>query len=65
MSNTFVIFINGERVKDGLSTAIGDLDRNHKIGGYDGSFFTGELDEVMIFNRALTEGEAKALFAYR
>ncbi len=64
-----IIYFNGVKVNE--KNAAGALDKTkHPFGiGYDpidnGSFFDGSLDDVAIFNRALSAGEIAALYAFQ
>jgi len=55
-----------EQNKSDDCSAIGDVnnDRNFYVGrkGYVGNFFNGTIDEVRIYNRALSEEEIKRLY---
>ena len=62
-----IIYINGAPANE--KNAAGALDKTkHPLGiGYDpidnGGFFDGSLDDVKLFNRALSAGEIAALYA--
>lgn len=61
-----IIYFNGVKVNE--KNVTGQLDKtSHPLGiGYDpidkGGYFNGSMDEVMVFNRALTESEIAALY---
>ena len=60
------IYINGSLVASGPRSysTITDFE-GFEIGGYQGvAIFNGEIDDVRIYNRALSDGEVKALYDY-
>ncbi len=58
------IYIDGVKCNGGTGDAIGNASRNIDIGKHDlnGYYFTGQIDDVRIYNRALSAGEVKQLY---
>ncbi|MEK9618406.1 MAG: LamG-like jellyroll fold domain-containing protein, partial [Deltaproteobacteria bacterium] len=65
-NNTLKLFINGEIVADNHSIGISNSINtdNLTIGSdFNGRYFQGQIDEVKIYNRVLTDDEVKAMYA--
>jgi PKD repeat protein len=67
--STTRVFIDGVQVKETKSAAVKDVsnEQNFKIGAQDGAsgfnnFFTGSLDDMVIYNKALTPAEVSTLY---
>ena len=62
---TWTIYINGSPIFTSSTTSIPNLTGTHTIGGYtnhaDTSDFTGQIKQVMIFNRELSTDEVVKL----
>jgi hypothetical protein len=68
-SNDYVVYLNGENVATGTYTGFTDVNEVANIGN-DGSrepyeAFAGLLDEVVIYSRALSDGEIRYLAGFR
>ncbi len=68
-NNTYQIYLNGTLVKSGTYSDLSSLTSTMCIGSYGGTgcagtnnFFDGKLDEVRIYNRALSPAEVAALY---
>ncbi|WP_067146878.1 LamG-like jellyroll fold domain-containing protein [Pseudotamlana agarivorans] len=62
--NKSVFYVNGEHVGDNSASGLNSLGTGFLIGRTPAglsSFFQGEIDEVRVFNRALTETEVKRM----
>ena len=67
--STTRVFIDGVQVKETSSAAVKDVsnEQNFKIGAQEGAtgfnnYFTGSLDDIVIYQRALTPAEVSALY---
>jgi len=66
-ANEISIYVDGASAWSYPDSSPGDMEHNYKgitIGSYDGSrdFFEGLIDEVTMYNRALTADEIEAIF---
>ena len=55
------IFLNGQAVHTGLTSGKNLVLAPIMFGGYIYGFFEGQMDEIHIYNRALTQGEVELL----
>ncbi|MHC4301997.1 MAG: LamG-like jellyroll fold domain-containing protein, partial [Planctomycetota bacterium] len=60
-SRTPTIFLNGQAVHTGLTSGKALVMAPIMFGGYIYGFFDGQIDEVHIYNRALTQAEVEQL----
>ena len=58
-----VLYLNGTKIGEGESTGKRCTVRPCGIGGGNWGFYTGKVDDVRIYNRALSAAEVKALYA--
>lgn len=58
---TPTIFLNGQAVHTGLTSGKNLVLAPIMFGGYIYGFFEGQMDEIHIYNRALTQGEVEQL----
>jgi len=58
---TPTIFLNGQAVHTGLTSGKNVVFAPILFGGYIYGFFEGQIDEIHIYNRALTQGEVEQL----
>ena len=66
-SNTAKIYINGSQIGTSISLSQGGLNLTGNIGRigcdtYDGNFINGSIDQVRIFNKALSSSEVTTLY---
>ncbi|MDT5155764.1 MAG: hypothetical protein QOH51_121 [Acidobacteriota bacterium] len=63
-TGAFCVYVNGSATCTQLSGSIRTNSNTLKIGGdlYNGRFFKGEIDELSIYNRALSASELQAIF---
>ena len=68
-SNSLLIYLDGNLVHTETTPTIADIQSNGtyypsigRLGSYNGEYFTGDLDDIGIWNRALTECEIVNLF---
>jgi hypothetical protein len=45
-----------------ITTTLNIIDTNHQLGRFDGDYFDGLIDEVRIYNRALSAAEVQKLY---
>ena len=62
-SDTYILYLNGRQVAEGKSTGRTCIVRPCGIGGGDWGFYTGKIDDVRIYNRALSAEEVQALYS--
>ena len=58
------IYINGVPDNTGTTATYSGVERPFQIGGFGayGSFFNGLIDELVVYNRALTTGEVSTIY---
>lgn len=68
-SNSLLIYLDGNLIHTEITAAIPDIQTNGtyypsigRLGSFDAEYFTGDLDDIGIWNRALTECEVQNLF---
>jgi len=61
--NTGKVYVNGKDVTENRSANWGQIGTMSTIGGNGSSFWNGLIDEVRIYNGALTAGEIQQLYA--
>jgi uncharacterized protein (TIGR02145 family) len=68
-SNSLLIYLDGNLVHTETTPTIGDIQTTGtyypsigRLGSFNAEYFTGDLDDIGIWNRALTEVEIQALY---
>jgi hypothetical protein len=61
--STLALFLDGQRVSSVAAPPVGTNTGSLLIGGQDGVFFGGAVDELSIYGRALTGSEIAAIYA--
>ncbi len=61
-SNNFKIYVNGVAQNQGTQTNTIVASSNLNIGLYSGAYFNGTMDDLRVYNRALSASEVKQLY---